>query len=334
MAGDTDGIEDAAILLMTVGEEQAAEIFKFLSPKEVHKLGETMARMKTVPRERIEGVIENFNRAKDEQYSLVGDTDEFVSQVLTRALGEDKAGMLLDRILQGRDVSGIESLKWMDAGSIAELLKNEHPQIVASILVHLERDQTSEVLRHFTDRLRNDVMLRIATLDGIQPQALQELNEVLSKVLAGGEKLKKATLGGTKASAEILNFLGTQLETSVIEAIREHDPELAQKILDQMFTFDNLVDLDDRGIQTLLREVQSESLIIALKGTEPALRDKIFKNMSQRAAEMLREDLESKGPVRVSEVEAEQREILKTVRRLADEGQLQLSSGGSDDAFL
>src|SRR5262245_10448721 len=150
MAGDTDGIEDAAILLMTVGEEQAAEIFKFLSPKEVQKLGETMARMKTVPRDRIDGVIENFNRAKDEQYSLVGDTDQFVSQVLTRALGEDKAGMLLDRILQGRDVSGIESLKWMDAGSIAELLKNEHPQIVASILVHLERDQTSEVLRHFT----------------------------------------------------------------------------------------------------------------------------------------------------------------------------------------
>ncbi len=327
---DDAGLEQAAILLMTVGEEQAAEVFKYLSPKEVQKLGETMARLKTVPRERVEQVIRNFNKAKDEQYSLVGDTDAFISQVLKRALGEEKAGLLLDRILQGRDVSGIESLKWMDAGSVAELLKNEHPQIVASILVHLERDHASDVLKSLPERLRNDVLLRIATLDGIQPQALQELNEVLSKVLAGGEKLRKATLGGTKATAEILNFLGSQIEAAAIESIREHDPDLAQKILDQMFVFDNLNDLDDRAIQLLLREVQSESLIVALKGADPALREKIFKNMSNRAAEMLREDLEAKGPVRLSEVEAEQREILKIVRRLADEGQIQLGSGGDD----
>jgi flagellar motor switch protein FliG len=327
---DDAGLEQAAILLMTVGEEQAAEVFKYLSPKEVQKLGETMARLKTVPRERVEEVVRNFNKAKDEQYSLVGDNDAYIRQVLTRALGEEKAGMLLDRILQGRDVSGIESLKWMDPGSIAELLKNEHPQIVASILVHLERDHASEVLKNLPERMRNDVLLRIATLDGIQPQALQELNEVLSKVLAGGEKLRKATLGGTKATAEILNFLGSQLETAAVEAIREHDPDLAQKILDQMFTFENLMDLDDRAIQLLLREVQSESLIIALKGADPALREKIFKNMSNRAAEMLREDLEAKGPVRLSEVEAEQREILKIVRRLADEGQIQLGGGGDD----
>ncbi len=327
---DDAGLEQAAILLMTVGEEQAAEVFKYLSPKEVQKLGETMARLKTVPRERVEQVIRNFNKAKDEQFSLVGDTDAFISQVLRRALGEEKAGLLLDRILQGRDVSGIESLKWMDAGSVAELLKNEHPQIVASILVHLERDHASDVLQSLPERLRNDVLLRIATLDGIQPQALQELNEVLSKVLAGGEKLRKATLGGTKATAEILNFLGSQIEAAAIESIREHDPDLAQKILDQMFVFDNLNDLDDRAIQLLLREVQSESLIVALKGADPALREKIFKNMSNRAAEMLREDLEAKGPVRLSEVEAEQREILKIVRRLADEGQIQLGSGGDD----
>jgi flagellar motor switch protein FliG len=331
---DEAGLEQAAILLMTVGEEEAAEVFKFLSPKEVQKLGETMARLKTVPREKVEKVIEAFNRTKDEQFSLVGDTDAFVSQVLRRALGDEKANMLLDRILQGRDVSGIEALKWMDPGSIGELLKNEHPQIVASILVHLERDHASEVLRAFPERMRNDVLVRIATLDGIQPQALQELNEVLSKVLAGGEKLKKATLGGTKATAEILNFLGAQLETAAVESIREHDSDLAQKILDQMFTFDNLIGLDDRAIQTLLREVQSESLIVALKGADQEVRDKIFKNMSSRAAEMLREDLEAKGPVRVSEVEAEQREILKIVRRLADEGQIQISAGGGDDQFI
>lgn len=334
MALDEAGLEQAAILLMAVGEEQAAEVFKYLSPKEVQKLGETMARLKTVPREKLDQVLEAFNKTKDEQFSLVGDTDAFISQVLRRALGEDKANLLLDRILQGRDVSGIEALKWMDPGSIAELLKNEHPQIVASILVHLERDHASEVLRNFSERFRNDVLLRIATLDGIQPQALQELNEVLSKVLSGGEKLKKATLGGTKTAAEILNFLGTQLETAAVEAIREHDPDLAQKILDQMFTFENLLSLDDRAIQTLLREVQSESLIVALKGADQELREKIFKNMSNRAAEMLREDLEAKGPVRVSEVEAEQREILKIVRRLADEGQIQIASGGGDDQFI
>jgi flagellar motor switch protein FliG len=331
---DDAGLEQSAILLMTIGEEQAAEVFKYLSPKEVQKLGETMARMKTVPREKVEEVVTHFIKSKEESLSLVGDTDAFVSQVLKRALGDDKAEMLLDRILQGRDVSGIESLKWMDPGAIAELLKNEHPQIVAAILVHLERDHSSEVIKHFVERMRNDVMMRIATLDGIQPQALQELNEVLSKVLAGGEKLKKSTLGGTKATAEILNFLGGQVETSVVESIREHDPDLAQKILDQMFTFDNVNDLDDRAIQTLLREVQSESLIIALKGADAGLREKILKNMSSRAAEMLREDLEAKGPVRVSEVEAEQREILKIVRRLADEGQIQLGGKGGEDEYV
>lgn len=331
---DDEGIEQSAILLMAIGEEQAAEVFKYLSPKEVQKIGETMSRLKTVPRERVDAVIGQFNKSKDDSLSLVGDNDAFVSQVLRRALGDEKADMLLDRILQGRDVSGIESLKWMDPGAIAELLKHEHPQIVAAILVHLERDHSSEVLKHFIERMRNEVMLRISTLDGIQPQALQELNEVLSKVLAGGEKLKKSTLGGTKAAAEILNFLGGAIETTVVESIRETDPDLAQKILDQMFTFDNVNDLDDRAIQTLLREVQSESLIIALKGADEGLREKVLKNMSSRAAEMLREDLEAKGPVRVSEVEAEQREILKILRRLADEGQIQLGGKGGEDEYI
>jgi len=222
----------------------------------------------------------------------------------------------------------------MDPGSVAELLRNEHPQIVASILVHLERDQASEVLKQLTERSRNDILLRIATLDGIQPQALDELNQVLSRVLAGGDKVKKASLGGAKTAAEILNFLGSSVETVAIEAIREHDSDLAQRVLDQMFTFDNVNDLDDKGIQTMLREVQSESLIVALKGADQALRERIFKNMSTRAAETMREDLESKGPVRLSEVEAEQREILKIVRRLADEGQIQIGSSGGDDEFV
>ena len=218
----------------------------------------------------------------------------------------------------------------MDAATVADLVKNEHPQIIATILVHLEHDHSSEILNHFTERLRNDVVLRIATLEGIQPAALRELNDAMARILAGSASIKKTALGGVRTVAEILNFIGTANETSVIDAIREYDPDLAQKILDEMFVFENLMDIDDRSIQIILREVQSDSLILALKGANEALREKIFRNMSQRAAEMLREDLEAKGPVRVSEVEAEQKEILKTVRRLADEGQIVLGGAGGE----
>jgi flagellar motor switch protein FliG len=330
---DEQGLEDAAILLMSLGEEEAAEVFKHLAPKEVQRLGETIARMKAIPRDKVETVLEKFTAVASDQSMLVADTDEYVKSVLRKALGDDKANLLIDRILQGSDVTGIESLKWMDAGSVAELLRNEHPQIVAAILVHLDFDQSSSVLKCFNERQRNEVLVRIATLDGIQPSALKDLNEVMSKVLAGGDKLRKASLGGVKTAAEIINMLGSSVETSVLDYIREADNELAQKIMDNMFTFDDLEKLDDKGIQALLREVQSESLVIALKGATPELREKIFRNMSTRAAETLREDLEGRGPVRLSEVEAEQKELLKTVRRLADEGQIVLGGGG-DDQFV
>ena len=328
---EDQGIEDAAILLMSLGEEEAASVFKHLAPKEVQKLGETIARMKSITRERMDGVLDKFGAEAQSQHVLVQDTDEYVKAVLRRALGEDKANLLIDRILQGSDVTGIESLKWMDASSVAELLRNEHPQIVAAILVHLDFDQSSSVLKSFTERQRNEVLIRIATLDGIQPSALKDLNEVMSKVLAGGEKLKKASLGGVKTAAEIINLMGSSVETSALDYIREADNELAQKIMDNMFTFDDLNKLDDKGFQQLLKEVQSESLVIALKGAAPELREKVFRNMSTRAAETLREDLDSRGPVRVSEVESEQKEMLKIVRRLVDEGQIVLASGGADD---
>ena len=328
---DDQGVEDAAILLMSLGEEEAAAVFKHLAPKEVQKLGETIARMKSITRERMDGVLDRFGTVAQSQHVLVQDTDEYVKAVLRKALGEDKANLLIDRILQGSDVTGIESLKWMDASSVAELLRNEHPQIVAAILVHLDFDQSSSVLKSFTERQRNEVLIRIATLDGIQPSALKDLNEVMSKVLAGGEKLKKASLGGVKTAAEIINLMGSSVETSALDYIREADNELAQKIMDNMFTFDDLNKLDDKGFQSLLKEVQSESLVIALKGAAPELREKVFKNMSSRAAETLREDLDSRGPVRVSEVESEQKEMLKIVRRLVDEGQIVLASGGADD---
>ena len=332
-AMDDQGLENAAILLMSLGEEEAAEVFKHLAPKEVQRLGETIARMKAVTRERVESVIDNFEKVAATESMLVADSNEYVKAVLRKALGEDKANLLIDRILQGSDVTGIESLKWMDPQSVAELLRNEHPQIVAAILVHLEFDQAADVLKLFTERQRNEVMVRVATLDGIQPTALRDLNEVMSKVLSGGDRSRKSSLGGVKAAAEILNMLGTAVETSVLDFVREADNELAQKIMDNMFTFDDVEKIDDKGIQALMREVQSESLVIALKGATPALRDKIFKNMSTRAAETLKEDLDSRGPVRLSEVEAEQKEMLKIVRRLVDEGQIVLAGGG-DEQFV
>ena len=330
---DNDGLEKAAILLMTLGEEEAAEVFRHLAPKEVQRLGETIARMKAVTRARVDEVMENFSELAANEHMLVADSNEYVKAVLRKALGEDKANLLIDRILQGSDVTGIESLKWMDATSVAELLRNEHPQIVAAILVHLEFDQAAEVLKLFAERQRNEVMVRIATLDGIQPTALRDLNEVMSKVLAGGDRSRKSSLGGVKTAAEILNMLGTAVETSVLDFVREADNDLAQKIMDNMFTFDDVEKIDDKGIQALMKEVQSDSLIVALKGATPALREKIFKNMSTRAADTLREDLDSRGPVRLSEVEAEQKEMLKIVRRLVDEGQIVLMGGG-DEQFV
>jgi flagellar motor switch protein FliG len=319
-----DGVEKSAILLLSLGEEHAAEVLKQLGPKEVQKLGHAMALLKSVPRTRVEEVLSEFQSTAREATAVHVDTDAYIRAVLTKALGDDKASNLISRILQGGDTAGIEGLKWMDAPTVADLIKNEHPQIIATILVHLEPDQGSEILNYFSERLRNDVVLRIATLEGIQPSALKELNDVMLRLLSGSANIKKAAMGGVRTVAEILNFIGTANETSVVDSIREYDPELAQKILDEMFVFENLLDIDDRGIQLLLREIQSDSLILALKGATEPLREKIFKNMSQRAAEMLREDLESRGPVRLSEVEGEQKEILKIVRRLADEGQIVL----------
>jgi flagellar motor switch protein FliG len=324
------GIHKSAILMLALGEEEAAEVMKYLGPREVQKLGAAMSTMKAVGSEQLVQVLEDFRDETDQNTSLGVDSDEYIRTVLTKALGEDKASSLLNRILGTRDASGIESLKWMDGQSVAELVRNEHPQIIATILVHLERYHACEVLDHFPERLRNDVVLRIATLDGVQPAALRELNEVLTKLLSGNENIKKKPIGGIRTAAEILNFLSGENEASVMANLKNYDADMAQKIMDEMFVFENIMDIDDRGIQILLREVQSESLIVALKGAGPDLREKFFRNMSQRAAEMMREDLDSKGPVRLSEVEAQQKEILQIIRRLADEGQIILGAKGED----
>jgi len=328
------GVMRSAVLMLALGADEAAEVMKFLSPKEVQKLGSAMATMKSVGREQVETVVTEFLTEAGLSSEFGLDSDEYIRSVLTKALGEDKASGLLNRILQSRDASGIESLKWMDAPTVSEFIKNEHPQIIATILVHLEPDQASEIIGYFPERMRQDVMLRIATLDGVKPVALRELNDVMTKLLTGNENLKKQTMGGIKVAANIMNFMNGDNEAVVMEGLKNYDDDMAQKIMDEMFVFDNIIDIDDKGIQVILREVQSEMLIVALKGTTEEMRDKIFRNMSSRAAEMMREDLESKGPVKLSEVESQQKQILQIVRRLSDEGQIQLAGKGGDDQYV
>jgi len=328
------GVMKSAILLLALGEDEAAEVMKFLGPKEVQKLGAAMASMKSVGRGQVESVVAEFLSEAELNSNLGLDSDEYIRSVLNKALGEDKASNLLNRILQSRDASGIESLKWMDAPTVSEFIKNEHPQIIATILVHLEPDQAAAIIGCFTDRMRQDVMLRIATLDGVKPIALRELNDVMTKLLTGNENLKKQTMGGVKVTANIMNYMSGDNEVSVMEVLKNYDDDMAQKIMDEMFVFDNIMDIEDKGIQIILKEVPSETLIVALKGVTEDRRERIFKNMSTRAADMMRDDLESTGPVKLSEVEAEQKTILQIVRRLADENQITLSKKGEDDKYV
>ncbi|CAG2135086.1 flagellar motor switch protein FliG [Cupriavidus numazuensis] len=331
-ASTTTGLQKSAILMMAIGEDAAAEVFKHLSQREVQELGSAMAELRSVTREEMADVLGEF-RGETEQYlALNVDSSSFIRSVLNKALGEERAQSVIEDILESRDPgSGIDSLNWMDATSIAELIRDEHPQIIATILIHLDRQKSSEVLALFTDRLRNDVILRIATFGGVQPGALQELTDVLTKLLSG-QSLKRSRMGGVRTAAEIINLMSTAHEEAVIDGVRLHDGDLAQKIIDEMFLFENLMEVDDRGIQRVLKEIATESLIVALKGAPAELRDKFIRNMSTRAGEMLREDLEALGPVRVSQVEAEQKAILQVVRRLADAGEVQI--GGGDDAYV
>ncbi|MCY0385976.1 flagellar motor switch protein FliG [Robbsia sp. Bb-Pol-6] len=330
---NAEGLQRSAVLLMSLGEDEAAEVFRYLAPREVQRLGAAMAQLKAVSRTEIEKVLGDFVEEAQQHTALSLDSGAYIRAVLTKALGNDKASGLIERILEGGDTSGIEGLKWMDSAAVAELIRNEHPQIVATILVHLDRDQASEVLECFTERLRNDVVLRIATLDGIQPAALRELNDVLTKLLSGSENIKRSPLGGVKTAAEILNFMAGVNEESVIENVKRYDTDLAQKIVDQMFLFENLLEIDDRGLQTILKEVESETLIISLKGAPTELREKFLKNMSQRAADLFREDFETRGPVRVADVETQQKKILQVVKKLADAGTIALG-GKAEDAYV
>ncbi len=323
------GAEQAAVFLMSLGERAASEVMKHMGPKEVQRIGTAMASLERVTRTEIDYVLGQFSNAVQDQTSLGIGNDEYVRSVLTNALG-DKAGGIIDRILLGRNSKGIEALKWLDARSISDMIRNEHPQIVAIVMSHLDPDQAAETLLFLPDRMQSDIILRIATLDGVQPQALQELDEILETQLAGKSGSQSSLIGGEQAAANILNYMDSSKEAVVMEGVSQVDEDLAERIQELMFVFANLIDVDDRGIQTLMREISTDVLVVALKGADEELKDKIFKNMSKRAAEMLREDLEAKGPVRLSDVEAAQKEILATARRLSESGEIALGGKGGE----
>jgi flagellar motor switch protein FliG len=324
-------MDRCAILMMSLGEDAAAEVFKFLTAREVQLVGAAMANLKQVTRADVDGVLEEFRQEADQFMAVTLGSDEYIRSVLNKALGNDRAAGLIEDILEGGEAgSGIDALNWLEANSVAELIADEHPQIIATILVHLERDRASAVLALLNERLRNDVMLRIATFGGVQPAALHELTDVLNDMLSG-QGAKRSKMGGVRAAAEILNYMNSTEEEAVVASLRALDGDLAQRIVDEMFVFENLAEIEDTAIQLILKEVDTASLTIALKGAPEELRDKFFKNMSNRAAEMLRDDLDAQGPVRMSKVEEEQKAIVEVARKLSEAGQFTLGSLGNDE---
>ncbi|MFT5691706.1 MAG: flagellar motor switch protein FliG [Oceanicoccus sp.] len=323
-------LDQAAILLMSLGEKEAAEVLKHLGPKEVQRIGTAMTTLENVPQDHVELVMTNFLDDVRQSTGLGVGSDGYIRNMLVAALGEDKAGSLVDRILLGGNTSGLDTLKWMDPRSVADIIRNEHPQIQAIVIAYLDGDQAAEVLTNLPEKVRMDVVMRVAALDTVQPSALQELNNILEKQFSGTSGSQSKDMGGTKVAAEIMNNLDSSIESELMESIKEVDEDLGNTIQDLMFIFDNLKSVDDRGIQALLREVSSDMLILALKAADEELQDKIFNNMSKRAAELLRDDLEASGPAKLSEVEGAQKEILIIARRMADAGEIVLGGTGEE----
>lgn len=325
------GTERAAVFLLSLGEQEAAAVMRHMGPKEVQQVGTAMATLNNVTTETLEQVMSKFVNTIGGQTALGIDSDKYIKNVLTDALGADKAGGVIDRILLGRNSKGLEQLKWMDPRSIADLIRLEHPQIIAIVLSYLDSDQAAEVVTFLPPRQRSDILMRVATLEGVQPGALQELDEIMEQQLSGNTNVKSATMGGIQTAANILNLMEGSLSSELMEAIIETDEEVGQNIQDKMFVFENLIDVDDRGIQALLREVSTDVLLLALRGADGNLKEKIFANMSKRAAEMLRDDLEAAAPAKLSDVEGAQKEILLIARRLADSGEISLGGSGGDE---
>ncbi|HEY4975657.1 MAG TPA: flagellar motor switch protein FliG [Steroidobacteraceae bacterium] len=325
------GVDRAAILLLALGEQDAAQVLKHLGAKDVQRVGAAMAQLSAVSRDEVSTVLTTFSSSVEQQTSFGVGTDDYIRKVMNEALGADKAGSVIDRILRGRSSRGLEALKWMEAKAVAEILRYEHPQIISIVLSYLDADQAADVLTQLPEGMRADVLMRVATLDGVHPSALNELDEVLEKQFSGNNAGKSGGFGGPKAAAEILNLIGTANEAPIMAQIAKVDEPLSQKLQDLMFVFEDLTEVDDRGMQELLREVPGDKLIIALKAADEALKQKIFKNMSERAGQMMKDDLEAKGPVRLSEVEAAQKEILLIAKRMSDEGKLALGGKGGEE---
>jgi len=323
-------LDQAAILMMSLGEEEAAEVLKHLGPKEVQRIGTAMTALKDVTQEHVEAVVQHFVAEVGNLTGLGVGADGYIRGMLEKALGQDKADSLVDRILLGGNTTGLDTLKWMDPRAVADLIRNEHPQIQAIVIAYLDGDQSADVLANLNEKVRLDIIMRVASLDSVQPSALQELNDILERQFSGSAGTQSKDMGGTKVAAEIMNNLDSSIESELMDSIREQDEELSTQIQDLMFVFENLKEVDDRGIQAILREVSSEILILALKGADDELSEKIFGNMSKRAAELLRDDLEAKGPVKLSEVEGAQKEILVIARRMADAGEIVLAGSGEE----
>ncbi|MDY7219680.1 flagellar motor switch protein FliG [Denitrificimonas sp. JX-1] len=326
------GAKRGAVLLMTLDEDSAAEVLQHFSTDEVKEISREMANLGQLTQEDIRQVLEAFSKESEEFADINLHSSEHIRAVLTKALGNERAASLIEDLIEStQSTTGIDALNLMETSVVADLVRDEHPQVIATILIHLDRHQASAVLELFNDKLRNDVLLRIATFTGVQPAALQELTEVLGGLL-DGQNLKRSKMGGIRTAAEILNLMNANQEEEAIDTIRAHNADLAQKIIDEMFLFENLLDLDDRSIQLLLKEIDTNNLVVALKGAPEALLHKFTQNMSQRAAQLLLEDMEARGPIRVSQVEREQKAILQAVRKLVDSGEIVLSAG--DDAYV
>ena len=324
------GPERAAILLMTLGEQEAADVLKHMEPRDVQRVGLAMAELRDVSRDRAEGALDAFVSVVEEQTSLTVGREGYIRNILTNAFGETRAKALLERIVAGDESQGLESLKWMTPTAIATLIENEHPQIIAIVLTCIEEEQAGVVASLLPDKVRTDVLMRVARLTDVQQSALAEIEALIAAKSATEETTRPAKLGGDKTAADILNAMTGKLGPDTLEEITEADAELAERIQEMMFVFDSLMGVDDRGIQSLLREVSNADLSVALKGADPELRDKFFRNMSKRAATLMREDMDASGPVKVSEVEVAQKNIVTSARTMAEAGDLNLGNSGDD----
>src|SRR5450631_293950 len=325
------GTQRAAILLMSLGEQDAANLLKQLDAREVQKLGIAMAELKEVSREQMNSVLEKFIGLADSKSNIAGGSQDYVRRVLTQAVGKQKTDLLLDRLSSGQTGQGIEALKWMDAKTVAQIISGEHPQIAAIVLSRLEPEQSAGILPLLPEETRTEVLMRIATLNEVPQSALTELDQLVEKQASATQPPGLRRIGGARTVANILNAMDKDKSGEELGKIEKADGEMHQTIKDLLFIFDNLLDVDDRGIQALLREVGSETLAVALRGAEPAVQDKILKNMSKRAAEILKDDMEARGPVKLVEVEAAQKEIVVIAQRLAEEGTIVLGAKGGGD---